>query len=161
MLDRVLDRERLQLANDSVRTHLSDEWNAADSRLRARLETAMRRRAETRRSAVTANLNTRRDSDLARAQQIFAAFRANLRDSLRDLRTEEEQQLAMLWSDDQQRQRIRDIEAMERRLLSLDEEESRELAGIRERYADVRPFVSAAAVVFAITPEDAREWGDR
>ena len=161
LLDRVLDRERLQLANDSVRTHLSDEWNAADSRLRARLETAMRRRAETRRSAVTANLNTRRDSDLARAQQIFAAFRANLRDSLRDLRTEEEQQLAMLWSDDQQRQRIRDIEAMERRLLSLDEEESRELAGIRERYADVRPFVSAAAVVFAITPEDAREWGDR
>ena len=121
----------------------------------------MRRRAETRQSAVTENLNTRRDSDLARAQQIFAAFRANLRDSLRDLRTEEEEQLAMLWSDDQQRQRIRDIEAMERRLQSLDEEESRELAGIRDRYADVRPFVSAAAVVFAITPEDAREWCDR
>ncbi len=50
---------------------------------------------------------------------------------------------------------------MERRLQSLDEEESRELAGIRDRYADVRPFVSAAAVVFAITPEDAREWCDR
>ena len=51
--------------------------------------------------------------------------------------------------DDQHRQRQRDIRAMQDRLDSLDEEQDRELAGIRERYADVQPHVSAAAVVFA------------
>ena len=50
---------------------------------------------------------------------------------------------------------------MERRLLSLGDEQEREFAGIRERYADVRPFVSAAAVVFALTPADAAAMGGR
>ena len=44
---------------------------------------------------------------------------------------------------------------MEERLASLDDEERREVAAIRERYADIRPHVSAAAVVFALTPQDA------
>ena len=61
----------------------------------------------------------------------------------------------MLFGDDQQAQRRRDIRAMEDRLASLDEEERREVAAIEERYADIRPHVSAAAVVFALTPQDA------
>jgi hypothetical protein len=44
---------------------------------------------------------------------------------------------------------------MEDRLASLHEEEQREIAAINERYADVKPHVSAAAVVFALTPVDA------
>jgi hypothetical protein len=44
---------------------------------------------------------------------------------------------------------------MEDRLASLDDEERREVAGIRERYADVKPYVSTVALVFALTPEDA------
>ncbi|MDT5024729.1 MAG: hypothetical protein QOE61_1155 [Micromonosporaceae bacterium] len=44
---------------------------------------------------------------------------------------------------------------MEERLASLDDEEQREIAAIRERYSDIKPHVSAAAVVFALTPADA------
>jgi hypothetical protein len=45
---------------------------------------------------------------------------------------------------------------MEERLATLGEEERRETAGIAERYADVRPHVSAAAVVFALNTADVR-----
>ena len=41
------------------------------------------------------------------------------------------------------------------RLASLDEEERREIAAISARYADIKPHVTAAAVVFALTPDDA------
>ena len=62
----------------------------------------------------------------------------------------------MLWADDQQMQRRRDNEAMQRRLDDLDDEEAREIAAIEERYAEVKPHTTAAAVVFALTPEDAK-----
>jgi cytochrome c553 len=62
----------------------------------------------------------------------------------------------MLWADEQQKQWRRDIEAMQRRLDELDDEEAREIAAIIDRYADVKPHTTAAAVVFALTPEDAR-----
>ena len=35
----------------------------------------------------------------------------------------------------------------------------RELDAIHERYSDVKPYVSAAAVVFALTAADAAAWG--
>ncbi len=41
------------------------------------------------------------------------------------------------------------------RLASLDDEERREIDAISARYADIKPHVTAAAVVFALTPEDA------
>ena len=97
-----------------------------------------------------------RRADIQRAHDIFAAFRANLRDSLARLRTKEAEAEAMLWPDDQQKQRRRDIEAMQRRLDELDDEEAREIAAITERYAEVKPHTTAAAVVFALTPEDAK-----
>ena len=62
----------------------------------------------------------------------------------------------MLWPDDQQKQRRRDIEAMERRLAELEDEEAREIDAITERYAEVKPHTTAAAVVFALTREDAK-----
>ena len=49
---------------------------------------------------------------------------------------------------------------METRVESLADEERRELEAIRERYTDVKPYVSAAALVFALTPADARAWED-
>ena len=48
---------------------------------------------------------------------------------------------------------------MQARAAELDDEERRELAAIRERYEDVRQFVSTAGVVFALTPEDAAARG--
>lgn len=155
VLDEALDGEDLTLADAGVRTALAELWNAVGSRLRSRLLTAMAGKAESRQEKVAEALRTRRDADVARAREIFGAFRINLRESrdrlLREIRSEEEK----LFTDDQQAQRRRDLRAMEDRLASLDEEEQREITAILERYSDIKPHVSAAAVVFALTPADA------
>ena len=65
----------------------------------------------------------------------------------------------MLFGDDQREQRRKDLRAMRDRLESLDDEERRELDAIADRYTDVKPYVSAAAVVFAMTPTDTITWG--
>jgi hypothetical protein len=155
VLDEALDAENLVLADDDVRTRLAELWNADDARLRTRLLTAMTRKSESRREKVTEALQKRRDSDITRAHEIFAAFRINLNESRDRLDREIQAEDDLLFTDDQQRQRRRDLRAMEERVESLDEEEEREVAAIRERYSDIKPYVSAAAVVFALTPEDA------
>ena len=158
LLERALDAEDLVLADSRIREGLAHEWNADDARLRTRLENAMSRRAESRRQAVAASLDTRRDADIGRAHEIFAAFRRNLTESLdrlRQLQLEEESTLFA--APDQLRQFRQDINTMEDRLATLSDEEAREVAAIRERYTDVRPHVSAAAVVFALTPQDAAQ----
>ncbi|MEU9001627.1 DISARM system SNF2-like helicase DrmD [Streptomyces sp. NPDC048551] len=156
VLDETLDSDALLLADEDVRARLAEQWNDDSARLRSRLLTAMDRKSASRQEKVTEALTRRRDSDTARAHEIFGAFRINLRES-RDrleqaIRAEEE----LLFTDDQQKQRRRDLNHMNERLESLGDEEEREIASIRERYSDIRPYVSAAAVVFALTPEDAK-----
>jgi superfamily II DNA/RNA helicase len=156
VLDETLDSADLLLADEKVRAHLAEQWNDDSSRLRTRLLTAMERKSASRQEKVTEALTQRRDADIKRAHEIFGAFRLNLRES-RDrleqaIRAEEE----LLFTDDQQKQRRRDLHHMNERLDSLDDEEAREIASIQERYSDIRPYVSAAAVVFALTPEDAK-----
>ena len=159
LIDNALDTEDMRLASLPVRRRLVDLWAADGSQLRARLQDAMVRRAAARKAAVEDSLSKRKDADAERARRIFAAFRVNLHDSLQRLKSEEEEQQAMLFLNaDEQRQRQRDIRQMEDRLASLDDEERREVASVHERYADVKPYVSAAALVFALTPEDATEW---
>jgi len=169
LLDRALDPGHHTPASPTVRAHLAAVWNGEEpttpggprGRLHDRLTGAMQRRAEVRQKRVEDLLATRRDTDLQRAADIFAAFRRNLTDSIARLRREEDQQLDMLpLADDQRAQRARDLRAMEARLDSLAEEERRELAAIRERYTDVKPYVSATALVFALTPADAHAWED-
>ncbi|MCZ1001059.1 DISARM system SNF2-like helicase DrmD [Streptomyces mirabilis] len=155
VLDKALDAERMVLADEGVRAALAQTWSADDSRLRSRLLAAVARRAESHQERVTEALRDRRESDIARAREIFAAFRVNLEESRQQLSREIETQEKQLFTDDQQAQRRRDLRAMEDRLASLHEEEQREIAAISERYADVKPHVSAAAVVFALTPADA------
>ncbi|MEU1312678.1 DISARM system SNF2-like helicase DrmD [Streptomyces cinnamoneus] len=156
VLDETLDSEDLLLADEEVRGHLAEQWNDDGARLRSRLLTAMERKSASRQEKVTEALTRRRDSDIARAHEIFGAFRINLlesRDRLEQaIRAEEE----LLFTDDQQKQRRRDLHHMNERLESLGDEEEREIASIRERYSDIRPYVSAAAVVFALTPKDAK-----
>ncbi|GLW08700.1 helicase SNF2 family protein [Microtetraspora sp. NBRC 13810] len=156
LLDEALDRGGLALAPDPARRWLTEQWNVPGSALRAKLLHSMERRAERRQAEVTASLSTRREADVARAKEIFAAFRRNLHES-RDRLADEirEQEESMLYVDDQQAQRRRDLRTMEDRLDSLGEEEAREIAAIEERYADIRPHVAAAAVVFVLTPADA------
>jgi superfamily II DNA or RNA helicase len=157
VLDETLDAGNLALAAQATRQALAGEWNAEGSPLREKLQTAMADKASARQERVTADLLKRRDSDIARVREIFGAFRVNLRESRDRLAREIREQEEALFTDDQQRQRRRDLKAMEDRLDSLDEEEQREIAAIGSRYAQIKPHVTAAAVVFALTPQDARD----
>ncbi|MCU6480470.1 DISARM system SNF2-like helicase DrmD [Arthrobacter sp. A2-55] len=157
-LDHALDLEKISLADERVRDQLCDLWNVPDAPLRVRLEESMQARAGRRHDMVLEQLTRRQEADVQRAGEIFAAFRVNLRESLARLRRADEEAAAMLLPDEQQRQRRRDIEAMERRLDELDDEEAREIDAIKERYADVKPHTTAAAVVFALTRDDAEGW---
>ena len=160
LLDVALDSPRLQAADPWVCRVLADGWNAPDSRLRTRLDAATAARAARRKEAVTAKLEAREQADIQRAEQIFAAFRRNLTDSLARLQSEEQQDQGFLFAlnDDERRQRDKDIRAMRERLATLADERAREVAAIRTRYADVEPYVSSVALVFAVTPADAAEW---
>ena len=151
-LDRALDAEELTVAPPEVRAQLATAWNADRSSLRERLRTAMTRRADARKETVSGDLTARRDADIARVTEIFGNFRLNLRESRDRLDEAIRTQEAGLFTDDQQAQRRRDLRAMDERLDGLADEERREVDAITERYADVAPFVSAAAVVFALTP---------
>lgn len=156
LLDRALDAGEHIEAGEQVRQHVAQLWNAEGSRLHERLTAAIERRAEARQKRVENLLTTREQADLKRATDIFAAFRRNLTDSIARLRREEADELDMLpLADDQRAQRSKDLRAMEARLDSLSDEEQRELATIRARYTDVKPYVAAAALVFALTPADA------
>lgn len=157
LLDEALDAPDLTLADPAVRALVAARWNDPDSHLRSRLLTAMSARAQDRQRLVAERLTGRRQADTTRAHEIFGAFRRNLTDSLAALHRAEVEEELMLFSDDQQQQRRRDIRAMEERLTTLAEEERREVAAIEERYADIRPHVSAAAVVFALRHQDVAE----
>ena len=156
-LDQALDSEGLKLADKRVRKDLCDLWNAPGAPLRIRLLDSMEAKAERRHEAVLDQLAKRKSSDVQRAHDIFGAFRVNLRESLAQLRSKQAEAQAMLWPDDQQLQRRRDIETMRRRLEDLDDEEVREITSIEERYSDVKPHTTAAAVVFALTVDDAKK----
>ncbi|WP_220395845.1 hypothetical protein [Bifidobacterium pseudocatenulatum] len=160
LLSDTLDASRqLKLADRSILEKLEREWSANNGRLRDRLEDAVGRRARSRQEQVTSSLKDREEVDLARAHGIFEQFRLNLNDSLESLRRQDENDLQLtLWEDDERRQRQRDIRKMEQRLDDLGAEEQRELETIRNRYRDVKPYVSIAALVFAVSPQDAAQW---
>ena len=160
-LDTALDRDRLSVAEASVREQLCNMWNVPDAPLRLRLEESMQTRAARRHEQVIEQLAKRQAADIQRANEIFAAFRANLRDSLARLKAEQDEAQDQLFADpDQQRQHKRDIDAMSRRLDELDDEQAREIATVTDRYADVKPHTTAAAVVFALTRSDADGWAE-
>lgn len=158
-LDQALDATNLRPAGPDTRQGLARAWNAEGSPLRTRLLDSMTTRAAARHKRVSDQLTRRQTSDVHRAQEIYAAFAQNLTDTLEQLSTAELEAELLLFPDDQQRQRRRDIQAMRERLESLAEEEEREVTAIRDRYRDVKPHTSAAAVVFALTEADAAQAG--
>ena len=162
VLDRALDPGDYRLAGPEVRRRLASLWNDG-GHLRTRLVEETARRAKRLQDDVAHSLEERRRADADRVHGIFAAFRANLTDSLERLRAQEREQQAMLalWADDQRHQRARDVRAMEDRLEALTGEEEREEAAVRSRYEDVKPYVSSVALVLAVTEEDAEEWEGR
>ena len=157
VLDQALDAQDLALADEQIRRVLAELWNGdgAGRALRGRLLTAMTRKAQSLQEKRLGALATRQETDIARAEEIFAAFRVILRESRDRLEREIRSQDELLFTDDQQKQRRRDLSTMIDRLERLDGEERREIDAINARYADIRPHVTAAAVVFALTPADA------
>lgn len=160
VLERSLDPGSYRLAGPEVRRHLAALWNDG-GHLRTRLVEETARRAQSLQAGVHQSLDERCQADLDRVRGIFAAFRANLTDSLAHLRAQEREQQTMLdlWSGEQRQQRARDIRAMEDRLEDLAGEETREEEAVRSRYEDVRPYVSSVALVLAVAEEDAETWG--
>jgi hypothetical protein len=160
VLDSALDAGHpLTLAGPGARRHVVAEWNGAgDAQWRDRLTRRMTERAGVLRRQVEGSLNERKVADFKRASEIYTAFRASLGQALSRLRARDIQQEAMLWADEDQRQLRRDIERMEQRVESLDDEERRELAGIEDRYADVRPYIASVGLVFALSKADSDEW---
>jgi len=156
-LETALDDD-IPLANEQLRAELAQLWNG-DSTLRQRLEHAVETKAAKRRQGVEQGLAQREAADIKRAQGIYAAFRQNLTESRERMHRiwQQESETLFALDPDASRQFRRDIAAMDERLANLDDEERTELASIRDRYADVQPFVSTAAVVFALTPHDAKE----
>ena len=159
MLDTALDSSDLTMAPPGAREWLAQAWNAQDSVLRRRLEESMARRAEVRHTKIADQLRGREQADVTRAGEIYAGFRRNLHESIAALTAIDAQEQLTLWPDDQRRQRERDIARMRNRRDELDDEQRREVDAIRARYADVKPHTMAAAVVFAMTPADAAQWG--
>ncbi|WP_194829026.1 DISARM system SNF2-like helicase DrmD [Nocardia sp. XZ_19_231] len=162
VLDEALDAENLTLASEDVRTMLAELWNTEGSRMRGQLLEAIGTRAQARQKRVAEALRTREDDDITRARQIFANFRTTLTESVGRLTSEiqaEEDLMALDMPEiarDQQRQRRQDLRIMQDRRAGLADEEHREVEAIRDRYRDIEPHVSAAAVVFALTPADAQ-----
>jgi superfamily II DNA or RNA helicase len=170
-VDQALDREHMRLADPEVLAALALNWNAEDSLLYTRLVNAMHAKADKRQALVEADLGKRRSADLDRSEEIFKGFRANLRESInqrnRDL-TEHSNGLFGVndrgeidLAREQERQLRDDLRAMDDRLRRLDEQQYRERVSIEARYTDVRPHLTGAAVIFALTPEDAEQWKAR
>ena len=157
VLDAALDAEHLVLADESVRAALAEMWNERRTR-RCVPGCSPRWSAGPRptRSRSPARCASAGRPTSPGPREIFAAFRVNLEESGDRLAREiaspggaavhrrpagtAAPRPATRWSD---------------RLASLDGEEQREIAAIGERYADIKPHVTAAAVVFALTPADA------
>ena len=88
VLDRSLDPGSYRLAGPEVRRHLAALWNDG-GHLRTRLVEETARRAQSLQAGVHQSLDERCQADLDRVRGIFAAFRANLTDSMAHLRAQE------------------------------------------------------------------------
>ena len=160
VLDRVLDPGEFGLASPAVRDRLVADWQAGGAHLRTRLDEETRRRAERLQGMVHGQLHERQQADTDRVHGIYAAFRANLTESLERMRAEEQanQDMLAVWLDEQRAQRERDMRAMADRLAALDDEERREADAVALRYEEVRPFIASVGLVFAVSEQDAADW---
>lgn len=160
LLDSALDVDDLALASPAVREHLSREWGSAGSHLRHRLEEEVGRRVKTRQENVEESLRQREQADADRVRGIYSAFRENLQQSIDQVEYGDDpfQMQLDFATDEQRRQRERDVRNFRHRLDAIDEEENRELEAVHERYRDVKPYLNIAALVFAVSPDDAQKW---
>ena len=161
LLSSALDGERLSAAPARTLEALASRWNAdASDRdgIRSRVNTAIARRTVRQQSEVEENLAQRRTADLARVDEIFNRFRATLSSTLAAADEQRRASEGTLFQMPEEReQRERDLARVRTRLATLDEEQRAERAAVEHRYQNVRAHTFVAALVFALTPQDAAE----
>jgi len=159
LLASALDGERLRKPSPSVLERLAEDWTSqADDAegLRSRVLSAIDRRAEKLTSNVEDDLGKRRSSELSTVEEIFARFRSTLEGTLAAAEEAKRSGEDMLFQlPEEKQQRDRDLERVRMRLTHLDDELRAESEAVERRYRDVKPHTFVAALVFALTPEDA------
>ncbi|WIX85857.1 DISARM system SNF2-like helicase DrmD [Amycolatopsis sp. DG1A-15b] len=155
LLEQALDADTLQQPPESVVRQLADAWNSDDiDGIRARVVRAVEDRVARRRRDVEQQLAERHEAERGRVQAIFDRFGHTLTEALRQAKQlADDDQLTLF--DDERRQSERDLRQIRERIEALGDERERELAAVDARYADIRPRTFHAAVVFALSPEDA------
>lgn len=161
LLASALDGARLAEPSERVLARLAADWNgqtnAADG-VRNRVNAAIQRRAEKLQGAVESELQERRNADVAAVDEIFARFRGTLESTLaaaEEARRAGEEALFQL--PEEKKQRETDLLRIRTRLSHLDDELHTERDAVERRYRDVQPHTFVAALVFALTPEDAEK----
>lgn len=163
LLASALDGTRLSRPSDSVLNALTSEWNGesdATDGVRARINTAVQRRADRLKLEVSDDLEKRQRTDLASIDEIFGRFRLTLEGTVAaadEARRSGEDMLFQL--DEEKHQRDRDLARVRTRLGVLDDEQRVERDAVERRYRDIQAHTFVAALVFALTPEDAEKMG--
>jgi len=161
LLVHALDGSRLTLPDPAALEGIAALWNTSveePSGIRTRVSDAVEHRAERRRTEVEENLITRRESDLAAVDQIFERFRRTLEGTLAAAEDAQKASAEMLFQlPEERQQREQDLSRVRARLATLDEEHRSEREAVERRYRDVQAHTFVAALVFALTPDDAKQ----
>lgn len=158
LLADALDAGHLVAAPEPHRIALAEIWNseAESVSMKQRVQQIVDETATKRGDKVRGSLESRRTDDRKRVEEIFSRFKDTLQGTLAGLREAEEDMNIPLWDEAEKRQREQDVLRIRVRLDALESEKEKELATVERRYQDVSPQTLAAAVVFALTPEDAQ-----
>jgi len=155
LLESALDSDKLQQPPESVIRQLADAWSSNDpGSLQARVASAVQDRVARRRRDVERQLADRHDADRGRVEAIFDRFGHTLSDALRKAKELADEDQPTLF-DVERRQSERDLRQIRERIDALADERERELAAVDARYTDVQARTFHAAVVFALSPEEA------
>lgn len=158
LLAGALDGQNLKMPSPQTLQDIAARWNAPEDDLQKRVNDAVRSRGKRRWAEILAGLEQRERQDERRIDETFDRFGRTLRTSLSRMRDEAAKAEQTLFDfPEEERQRRRDVESAQARLEALPRECEAEIRRVRERYRSPQRIELPAAVVFAITPEDARE----
>jgi hypothetical protein len=157
ILIKALDGEKLKDVDLKIKQKMQKLWEdqKSEKSLKNRIEFAVSERAELRKQEVLSALKVKEDEDLKRVSQIYTRFKEILIKSLEEASKQLEEALGQLF-DEEKQQRAQDVARWSQRLDTLNQEEQRELESVKKRYEAPQHYEFAAALVFALTPSDAK-----
>jgi hypothetical protein len=156
LLAGALDGRNLEMPSRRTLQDIAARWDDPEGDLQGRVNEAVRSRGERRWAEILAGLKQRENQDERRIDETFDRFSRSLRVSLSRMREEAAKAEQTLFDfPEEERQRLRDVESAQARLEALPREHEAEIRRVRERYQSPERIELPAAVIFAITPEDA------